>query len=84
MLLPADLGERPIDRAIRSAYDADRLGLAFVAGYSGALRALVPDAPLKTSLCATEAGGAHPRAIATRLAPREGGGYSVKIGRAHV
>lgn len=69
MLLPADLDERPIDRAVRGGYEADRLGAAFVAGYSGALRALVPDAPLRTSLCATESGGAHPRAIATRLDP---------------
>jgi alkylation response protein AidB-like acyl-CoA dehydrogenase len=70
MLLPADLDERrPIDRAVRGGYEADRLGAAFVAGYSGALRALVPDAPLRTSLCATEQGGAHPRAITTRLDP---------------
>ncbi|MCW5806067.1 MAG: acyl-CoA dehydrogenase, partial [Deltaproteobacteria bacterium] len=39
-------------------------------GYREALRALVPDATGIASLCATEDGGAHPRAIATRL---EGG-----------
>ncbi|MBZ0234822.1 MAG: acyl-CoA dehydrogenase family protein, partial [Deltaproteobacteria bacterium] len=69
MLLPADLDERPIDRAVHGGYEADRVGAAFVAGYSAALRALVPGAPPRTSLCATEAGGAHPRAITTRLDP---------------
>ena len=67
MALPADLDDRPIDRAVRGGHDADRLGAAFVAGYGAALRALVPDAPARTSLCATEHGGAHPRAIASRL-----------------
>ncbi|HUQ06996.1 MAG TPA: acyl-CoA dehydrogenase family protein [Kofleriaceae bacterium] len=67
VLLPADLDERPIDRAVRGGYDADRVGAAFVAGYSGALRTLVPGAPMRTSLCATESGGAHPKAIQTRL-----------------
>ncbi|HEU5060988.1 MAG TPA: acyl-CoA dehydrogenase family protein [Kofleriaceae bacterium] len=48
---------------------ADRPGWAFASGYLEALRRLVP--PLggrATCLAATEAGGAHPRAIATRLA----------------
>jgi alkylation response protein AidB-like acyl-CoA dehydrogenase len=67
-VIPADLADRPIDHAVRGGHAADRLGAAFVAGYSAALRALVPDAPLRTSLCATEEGGAHPRAIATTLA----------------
>lgn len=69
MVLPADLDERSIDRAVRGGYAADRVGAAFVAGYGAALSALVPDAPARTSLCATEEGGAHPRAIATRLDP---------------
>jgi alkylation response protein AidB-like acyl-CoA dehydrogenase len=66
-MLPADLDDRPIDRAVRGGHDADRLGAAFVHGYRAALRALVPGAPARTSLCATEEGGAHPRAIATSL-----------------
>jgi hypothetical protein len=48
---------------------ADRLGFAFAAGYHAALRRLCPklSADQGLSLAATEAGGAHPRAIATRL-----------------
>jgi acyl-CoA dehydrogenase len=67
-MLPADLADLPIDHAVRGGHDADRLGVAFVAGYGAALRALVPGAPARTSLCATEDAGAHPRAIATTLA----------------
>src|SRR5687768_10435557 len=66
-MLPADLDDRPIDRAVRGAHDADRLGLAFVHGYGAALATLVPGAPARTSLCATEKTGNHPRAIATTL-----------------
>ncbi len=66
-MLPADLDDRTIDHAIRGGYAADRLGFAFVAGYGGALRALVPGAPARTSLCATEAEGNHPRNIKTTL-----------------
>jgi alkylation response protein AidB-like acyl-CoA dehydrogenase len=67
-MLPADLTDRPIDAAVRGGHEADHLGGAFTAGYGAALRALVPGAPARTSLCATEEGGAHPRAIATTLA----------------
>lgn len=66
-MLPADLADLPIERAIRGGHDADRLGYAFAAGYGAALTALVPGVPPHTSLCATEEGGAHPRAIATTL-----------------
>jgi alkylation response protein AidB-like acyl-CoA dehydrogenase len=49
-------------------FAADRLGLAFAAGYQAALEALVPGAPGEArALCATEEGGAHPRAIRTTL-----------------
>jgi len=67
VLLP-DLDERPIDRALRGGHAADGVGPAFVAGYGAALAALVPGVAARTSLCATEQGGAHPRAIATTLA----------------
>ena len=67
-MLPADLTSRPIDVALRAAHAADGLGAAFVAGYGAALRTLVPEVMARTSLCATEEGGAHPRAIQTRLA----------------
>jgi len=58
----------PIDRALVAAAHADRLAFAFAAGYTEALRALVPTATDAMALCATEAGGNHPRAIQTTLA----------------
>lgn len=60
------------DAALLRARACDGLGGAFLAGYQGALRALVPSlgTGARAALCATEAGGAHPRHIATRL---EGG-----------
>ncbi len=55
--------------AARSGFEADRIGFAFAAGYQAALRALLPTlkAGAIACLCATEATGAHPRAIATTL-----------------
>lgn len=58
-----------IDRALLGGAHADRLACAFAAGYSEALRALVPSLEGIGALCATEADGAHPRAIRTRLEP---------------
>lgn len=60
---------RPIDRAIASAAFADRVGYAFAVGYEAAVAALVPTlGPSQVaSFCVTEAGGGHPRAIATRV-----------------
>jgi alkylation response protein AidB-like acyl-CoA dehydrogenase len=57
----------PWESAVRGGAIADRLGYAFVAGYEAALTALVPSRDRRTpaALCATETGGAHPRAIAT-------------------
>lgn len=63
----------PIDRALVAAAHADRLAFAFAAGYTEALRALVPTATDAMALCATEAGGNHPRAIQTQLATVAGG-----------
>src|SRR5262245_15884264 len=59
----------PFDRAAVTASTADRVAGAFVAGYQAALRQLVPDLPIDrvVCLCATEEGGAHPRAIRTEL-----------------
>jgi len=59
----------PFDRAVVTALACDRVGFAFAAGYQAALHALVRALPIElaVSLCATEEGGAHPRAIATRL-----------------
>jgi hypothetical protein len=69
----------PLDRALARGACADRLGFAFVGGYTEALRALVPElAPGSiASLCATEEGGAHPRAIRARLAPAGAGRYEL-------
>jgi acyl-CoA dehydrogenase len=62
-------GVDPADVAIEAGLVADRLAWAFASGYQAALRRLVPLLPADeiASLCATEAGGAHPRAIRTRL-----------------
>jgi acyl-CoA dehydrogenase len=62
---------RPIESAIAGGFAADRLAWAFCAGYQAALRALVPQLPADAlaSLCVTEAGGNHPRAIQTTLSP---------------
>jgi acyl-CoA dehydrogenase len=78
-----------MERALWGGVHADRLGYAFVAGYTAALARLLEHVgrvhptpsgrsfterplPAKLSLCATEAGGGHPRAIATRL-DKQGG-----------
>lgn len=68
-------GLSPIGAALVGGALADRLGFAFAAGYRGALAALVPAGADDevASLCASEAGGAHPRAIATRLARGDAG-----------
>jgi acyl-CoA dehydrogenase len=63
------------DRALVAGFSADRLGYAFAGAYQAALVRLVPalDRDEPVCLCATEAGGAQPRAISTRLEPRPGG-----------
>ncbi len=63
----------PWEAAVRGGARADRLGFGFAAGYEAALWRLLPDHDRTKSaaLCATEAGGVHPRAMNTRF---EGGG----------
>jgi hypothetical protein len=63
--------DAPIARAALAGFSADRIGFAFVGGYRAALLRLVPaiDFDSLCCLCATEVGGAHPRAIETRLEP---------------
>ena len=58
-----------VEDAVSGGAAADRLGVAFAAGYAAALRALVPDLPRgeRAALCATEEGGGHPRAILARF-----------------
>jgi acyl-CoA dehydrogenase len=62
-----------IERALVGGAYADRLGFAFAAGYSEALRALVPGLDGIAALCVTEAGGNHPKAIETTLVAIDGG-----------
>lgn len=59
----------PLARAVAAGVLTDRLGLAFAAGYRSALLALTGQAG-HAALCVTEQGGAHPRAIETRLEQR--------------
>jgi acyl-CoA dehydrogenase len=68
-----------LDQAILGGFSADRLGYAFASGYQAALRALLPDLPPESvaSMCVTERGGGHPRAIETRLEPAGPGAYHV-------
>jgi hypothetical protein len=66
----------PVDLAFAGGFMADRLGYAFASGYHCALRSLFPRMPVdhRAALCATEAGGAHPSAMQTRLSGGEGQG----------
>lgn len=68
-------GERPLYRAALAGFAMDRLGYAFASGYHEALRFAIPalEGAGKWALCATETGGAHPRAIATTLSAAPGG-----------
>jgi acyl-CoA dehydrogenase len=65
-LATADLGDTVV-RALAAGAAADRAGWAFASGYREALHRLVGDEGRTLALAATEVGGAHPRAIATRL-----------------
>lgn len=68
--------QTPVDLALAGGFRADRLGFAFASGYHAALRSLFTGMPRdhRAALCATEAGGAHPSAIQTRLTGGDGGG----------
>jgi len=68
--------DRPIDHAVAAGFAADRVAYAFASGYQSAGRALLPglDRQHIGALCVTEAGGAHPRAIETRLPFDDSGG----------
>ena len=65
----------PVEHAFAGGFVADRLGYAFASGYHCALRELVHHLPAthRAALCVTEAGGAHPSAMRTRLFRDEGG-----------
>jgi hypothetical protein len=63
------IGGAPFEAALEGGALADRTGYAFVAGIRAAFDALFPGVSRAEipALCATEAQGAHPRTIATRL-----------------
>lgn len=68
-----------VERAVWAGFHADRIGYAFVGGYTSALARLASsieklDRPLAARVClaATESGGGHPKAIKTRI-DKQGG-----------
>lgn len=68
-----------VERAIWAGFHADRIGYAFVGGYTSALQKLASTVeklerplPARVCLAATESGGAHPKAIQSRL-DKQGG-----------
>ena len=75
----------PIDRALVAGFVMDRLGYAFASGYQAAGAALFGDQGEPGALCATEAGGVHPRAIETRLELEGGHAFDrLLVRRVHV
>jgi acyl-CoA dehydrogenase len=69
-------GGHTVEQAALAGLVAGGMGWAFAAGYEAALARLDPQGMqggVLGSLCATEEGGGHPRAIRTTLMPREGG-----------
>jgi len=74
-LLPdrSDAAASAVDAACLAGAAAGSVGCAFLAGYRAALRALVPGIDCDASMCATEAQGAHPRSINTRLSRHDDG-----------
>jgi len=78
--LGATLPDDTVERAAIAAIAAADLGWAFACGYEAALARLDPAAVAGgklAALCASEEGGAHPRAIRTALALRAGGGLAL-------
>jgi acyl-CoA dehydrogenase len=59
--------DEPILAAIAAGAGTDRLAWAFGSGYQCAGKRLFPAMDRLGALCATEPGGAHPRAIETKL-----------------
>ena len=62
-------GRSAAQRAVLGGFAADRLAYAFASGYVEALHHLLRDEgpARRRALCATEAGGGHPKAIACEL-----------------
>ena len=71
----AEEGSHTVEQAALGGLMSDGIGWAYVAGYEAALVRLDPQGMLGGvlgSLCATEEGGGHPRAIRSALTRREG------------
>lgn len=66
--------QTPIDRALAGALAADRPAWVFAAGYQAAIQALGPELPSDqvAAFCISEAHGAHPARIKTRLTAVDG------------
>jgi acyl-CoA dehydrogenase len=66
--------QTPIDRALAGGLAADRPAWVFAAGYQAAIQALRPELPSDqvAALCISEAHGAHPARIKTRLSGIDG------------
>jgi len=66
--------QTPIDRALAGGLAADRPAWVFAAGYQAAIQALGPELPSDqvAALCISEAHGAHPARIKTRLTAVDG------------
>lgn len=75
--------DAPADRALVAGFVADRVAYAFAGGYQAALVQLTRGkldparAGRVTSLCFTEEGGGHPRAVKTALTPLGEGRFSL-------
>jgi len=73
----------PADRALVAGFVADRVAYAFAGGYEAALARLTRGrldtarARRPTSLCITEEGGGHPRAVKTRVTELPDGRLSI-------
>lgn len=74
----------PADLALLAGFTADRVAYAFAGGYEAALdrltRGKLDDARRRrpTSLCITEEGGGHPRAVKTTLTELPDGRLSIR------
>ncbi len=61
------LASWPFAAAVFAGFKAERIAHAFLGGYQAALRELCPTVTGAIALCATEEGGAHPKAIQCKI-----------------
>ena len=74
-----EAAKNPVDAAIQGGFRSSVLATAFAAGYQAALNRLFPSLPRDciVSLCVTERGGGHPRAILSRIEAGASGTYTL-------